>query len=307
MNIRYAVSLWDFDHYTFVPPIEALIPMIRESGFGLELWSAWHHDQSDFFSPEWRRVLKPLVQDMPLSFHGSGKATTWEAHCRQIDAAADLGAGVIVIHSAYVALRQAGNHPPATLGRAASPLAAAARTGLHALPRDDAKASPILTGQSESTPKSMGEAKKPTRIDEDLLGKVLGYASQAGVRLALENGSLDCLEHAAATFPNLGLCLDTGHLYNGGLTMSAVDRIKHRLIHLHLQEPLPEAEASLPLACKDHYMLGIGGIPKADWKLLASMLREIDFDGMAAFELRPLNVFQNAMRGQQFMQQVLDR
>lgn len=152
-----------------------------------------------------------------------------------------------------------------------------------------------------------GQIKKSTRIDEDLLAKVLAYAGQAGVRIALENGSLDILQQAAATFPDLGLCLDTGHLYNNGLTMRAVEPIKHRLIHLHLQEPLPAAEAALPLSNKDHYMLGIGGIHREDWALLATMLREVNFDGMGVFEVRPLTAFQNATRGAQFMQQVLTR
>lgn len=264
MPIRYAISLWDFDHYTFVPPIEELIPMIRQAGFGLELWSSWHHGRDvDFFSPEWRRILKPLVEGMPLSFHGSGRATTFEAHCRQIDAAADLGAAVIVIHAAYVPLPRSDRDPGSARGRAAAP------------------------------------------VNEDLLGRILDYAGKAGVRIALENGSLDGLKQAAARFPSLGLCLDIGHLYNGGLTMSAVAPLKHRLIHLHLQEPLPKREASLPLSCQDHYMLGIGGIPRRDWELLASMLRETDFNGMAVFELRPLNVFQNAMRGEAFLEQLM--
>ena len=38
----------------------------------------------------------------------------------------------------------------------------------------------------------------------------------------------------------------------------------------------------------DHdLVVGTGGIPRADWELLARTLREIDFRGAAVFRIRP--------------------
>jgi hypothetical protein len=48
---------------------------------------------------------------------------------------------------------------------------------------------------------------------------------------------------------------------------------------LHLQDVLSPADADLPHAGADHYMLGSGGIPCEDWELLTTTLIEIDLEG----------------------------
>jgi hypothetical protein len=57
----------------------------------------------------------------------------------------------------------------------------------------------------------------------------------------------------------------------------------------------------LPNAGPGHYLLGTGGIPADDWALLAETLREIDFEGMAIFELRPRTPYQMAGLGVGFI------
>ena len=56
---------------------------------------------------------------------------------------------------------------------------------------------------------------------------------------------------------------------------------------------------------RDHYTPGTGGIPQAEWKLLAQTLKEIDFDGIAVFEIIPRNPLQNTVLGKRFLEGIL--
>jgi len=133
------------------------------------------------------------------------------------------------------------------------------------------------------------------------------YATDRDVKLALENGPLPFLVEAIENVDGLGICLDVGHVYFTAESLDKyLDALKHRLIHLHLQDILTQAETNLPATGKDHYLPGTGGIPSEDWQLLARTLKEIDFRGMAVFEIRPRNVFQTALLGTDFMRKLLD-
>jgi sugar phosphate isomerase/epimerase len=139
-------------------------------------------------------------------------------------------------------------------------------------------------------------------LDAALLNDVVAYARERGVHVALENGPLAFLEEAISKVAGLRICLDIGHVYFTREPLSAfLDALKTHLIHLHLQDILPEAEAGLPHPGRDHYLPGTGGIPEADWQLLAATLREIDFNGTAVFEIRPRNPYQTACLASQFL------
>ncbi len=104
MNIRYSISLWNFYHYANLPSLERFIPTIRELGYGIELWGTWK-EENDLYDPVGRKRVKPLVQDMTVSLHTTGGNQTFERHQKQIDAAADFGAPVIVLHPEEVLMK----------------------------------------------------------------------------------------------------------------------------------------------------------------------------------------------------------
>ena len=65
-----------------------------------------------------------------------------------------------------------------------------------------------------------------------------GYAGERGVRLAIENGAFDAIGRILADYPPeyVGLCYDSGHgnMEAGG--MDHLDRLKDRLISIHLHD-----------------------------------------------------------------------
>ena len=53
MRIRYSISQWNFTHYTRIPELEELLPLIRQQGYGVELWPRCH-DEEDLYGPAGR-------------------------------------------------------------------------------------------------------------------------------------------------------------------------------------------------------------------------------------------------------------
>ena len=250
MHIEYSISLWNYIHYTGVQSLEREIALIRGQGYGVELWSAWREER-DLFDAVGRARLQRILRGMRVSLH-TAVVNTFELHQKQIDAAADLGAEVVVLHT------------------------------------DDLV------------------AKDGVSLDLSLARDVVAYAVEHGVRLALENGQRPFLMQAVEEVDGLGVCLDVGHVYLTKDPMSSfLEALRDRIIHLHLQDVLSEAEVGLPGVADDHYIPGTGGIPEADWRLLAATLKEIDFQGIGVFEIRPRNPLQTALQGTRFMEQIL--
>jgi len=252
MQIRYAVSLWNYFHYVNVPSLERVLALLRDQGYGVELWGAWQEER-DLFDLVGRTRLKDALAGMEVSLHTAG-ANTLELHQKQIDAAAYLGAEVVVLHTDNIFTR----------------------------------------GKSD--------------LNVALAREVVGYACSKGVKIALENGELSDLVDAIKNVEGLGICLDVGHVYlTGGRMSEHLDVLKDRIIHLHLQDVLPETESHLPLTEKDHFIPGTGGIPEEDWELLIATLKHIDFRGMAVFEIRPRNPWQTALLGRTFVQELINK
>ena len=251
MRIRYSVSLWNYSHYTNVLSLERVIALLREQDYGIELWGSWK-EEKDLFDEVGRKRLKHVLQGMTVSLHTAG-ADTFDLHKKQIDAAVDLGAEVVVLHS-----------------------------------------SDFFTKTNRD-------------LNVQLACKAVAYASEQGVRLALENGQLPFLVNAIEKVEGLSICLDVGHVYLTPDPMSKfLDALKERIIHLHIQDVLSEAEVGLPCTGKDHYIPGTGGIPDKDWNLFATTLQEINFRGIAVFEIQPRNPLQTAFLGRAFMQNLLE-
>ncbi len=139
----------------------------------------------------------------------------------------------------------------------------------------------------------------------------MAYASEKGVKLALENTKPWKLRDIAGAIDNvegLGICLDVGHVYLREEPMREfLNALKERITHLHLQEIYSELESGLPLTGPDHYIPGTGGIPREDWELLFATLREIDFQGMGVFEIRPRNPLQTALLARDFVQGLIEK
>ena len=252
MQIKFSVSLWTYYHYADVPSLERTITLLREQGYGIELWGTWK-DEKDLYDEIGRKRLKNILQDISVSLHTAG-ANTLDLHKKQIDAAADLGAGIIVIHP------------------------------------DD-----ILSGNKKD-------------VDIELCRKAVAYATEHNVRLALENGELPFLIKALENVNGLDICLDVGHVYFTADPMKKfLDALKKRIIHLHIQDILPKTEPLVPHNFGDHYIPGTGGIPEMDWKLIATTLKEINFNGTAVFEIHPRDPFQTAFLGKNFIQNLLKK
>jgi sugar phosphate isomerase/epimerase len=251
MHIDYSISLWNFTHYAISPGLEQIVDLVRSQGYGIELWGAWR-DEPDLYAPAGIRRLKACLEGLRVSLHTAGAATL-DLHHKQIDAAHELGASILVLHSDNLYL-------PASKS-----------------------------------------------LDIDLAQKVVAYAQQAGVRLALENGQLPFLQNAFQQVEGLFFCLDVGHVYLTTESMASfLSAFKSRLIHLHLQDILSTPETGLPGVGKDHYIPGTGGIPLQDWQLFVDTLDEINYSGSAVFEIQPRQPQQTAFLGMKFIQSLIE-
>lgn len=250
MEIKYSISLWNYLHYTGSPGLEQVVKHVREQGCGIELWGSYQGE--NLYDGAGRSKLKHLLKDMTVTLHTVGASNSLDLQRKQIDAAAELGAGLIVLHP------------------------------------DD------LVLEDKQT------------FDVSLARDAVAYAGERNVKLALENGELSFLTGAIEKVEGLGICLDVGHVYFTSDSMEKfLTSLKHRLIHLHIQDVLPEIEKKLPWRGADHYIPGTGGIPAKDWELFARTLKEIDFKGIAVFEIQPRNPLQTALLGKKFMQEIL--
>ena len=97
MKLQYAISLWNYSHYPGTGTLEQELGRIRELGYGVELWAQWQSGPSLYEKSE-RARLKAALGGMPVSLH-SAIVRSFDEQRAQIDAAQDLGAGVLVVHS----------------------------------------------------------------------------------------------------------------------------------------------------------------------------------------------------------------
>jgi sugar phosphate isomerase/epimerase len=133
--------------------------------------------------------------------------------------------------------------------------------------------------------------------DYTLVKEAVAFATERGVTLAMENGDVHAIERTLPHAPALKTCIDIGHVYNDGFTLPECLRImRDRLVHLHLQDRLPEG---------DHHTPGTGTIPRQDWEMLVTTLKEIAFQGGAVFEIAPRRPKITAREARTFLDSLL--
>jgi sugar phosphate isomerase/epimerase len=98
MRINYAISLWNYTHTSNPLPLPMVFQAVRKQGFGIELW-ATYPDTPDLFAPEQRKQIKPLLDGINISLHSKTNQKDLDSHKMQIDAAADYGARILVLHA----------------------------------------------------------------------------------------------------------------------------------------------------------------------------------------------------------------
>ncbi len=258
MNLNYGISLWNFSHYNYrqyeggLPELKGVLADTKEFGYsGIELWRYWKGE--DIFQHDISKAICDWACGLKRSLHTEG-AKTFEEHKVQIHGAKRCGVDVVVLH-----------------------------------PNDIGNFTGIGIGQDY-------------RPNIALTRQVVSYASAQNITIALENGELEFLVEAIENVDDLKICLDVGHVCiepdrkkaarpeNKSLT-EYLEKLRPRIVHLHLQDVLPESERHFPDAGLDHYPLGTGAIPEDDWKILLFTLKKIDFNGLAVFEIRPRNPF----------------
>lgn len=142
-------------------------------------------------------------------------------------------------------------------------------------------------------------------LDFELADKIVSRGKNRGVQIALENGQLSVLKNALEAIDDLRICLDIGHVYlTDDPLKSFLEAFQERIVHLHLQDILSEPEEILigeGGIIRDHYTPGSGGIPDADWALLFKVLKKVDYQGMAVFEVQPRRPLQTALSGTRFL------
>lgn len=262
MNLRYAISLWNYNHYVYMPALERSVEQIKRFGFGVEVW----------YDPSIPEALARALSNTTLSVHATGSwMTDWiaqsgstkhDAYRKLIDDCAAWGCRTIVLHAAHIA-------------------------------RQEVLADPIV-----------GE------LDVDLAEFVVRYSKRNGIAVALENTleaqnkSFEFEADAISRVDDLMICLDTGHVYWSHHSMADyLSALKHRIVHLHVQDIANAAEhAVTPIYGLDHLQPGSGGIPAAEWRLLLDTLEEIDFNGIAVFEVRPRHPLQLGILARNYME-----
>jgi len=151
-------------------------------------------------------------------------------------------------------------------------------------------------------------------LDVELAQFMVDHGRQVGITIALENVleeqglSFAWEADAIARVDGLMICLDTGHVYWTEHSLADyLGALKHRLVHMHVQDIACEAESPITdLYGLDHLSPGSGGISRDDWRLLMDTIEEIDFDGMAVFEVRPRHPLQLGLLARDYLESLRD-
>jgi len=143
--------------------------------------------------------------------------------------------------------------------------------------------------------------------DRDLrrISSIFEYAEEQQVTLALENGTLEILKWVRDRLKedmglkSFGICIDTGH---ANLHRERDPLYLTRLL-LEFRDELLQVHISDNHGIKDdHAVPGRGNI---DWPPVASILKQIDFDGPFVLELRTPPPPESAYQARDFMEQLL--
>ena len=138
----------------------------------------------------------------------------------------------------------------------------------------------------------------------DFCKKVVDYATQRGVTVALENGELELLSLAVDAAKDLRICIDTGHANIEGKRTGRADmlpryleRFRDRIVHFHIHDNHGESD--------EHLIPGKGTV---DWKGFYGGLPQLRLPVTYVLELRSEDSpLQDANAGRAFLRSLAAR
>ena len=254
-NLHLCVSLWNYLYYEDPGGLEDVLGEIRAHGFGVELWPAVYSlaPYRPAYHPKF--PLKEGFVRLDDLFRAEHRSWLRQA----------LGGMRSCWHS-----RAFDEQPPAY--------------GSFAACREEIDSAAFLGSEAISM-HYIGEELSTRRLkdgDWESVRRVLDYSREKGVCVALETLDLDTMKKALASFDNLGVCLDPACIRDcsGYSLREFVEAVKERICFLHLY-------ATRGAEGGGHFTPGSGDIPTEDWLYLLAVLRQIDFRGPAALEIKP--------------------
>ena len=150
---------------------------------------------------------------------------------------------------------------------------------------------------------NFGLTEEQKEIDCQYLNKVLRFAQENKVILALENGYLEMLQkvlQAAGRNPSLGICIDIGHAHipsSSGLPEGCSDateiflkEFSQRIVHLHLADNFGKGDK--------HLIPGKGSIP---WSSVTKTLKKLNYQNQATLELNTPDARKAAAASRNFL------
>lgn len=225
-----------------VSPDEVAGVRIRADDLGLELTV---ETGSRYLLDARRKHFPTLLEDDP-----SDRARRVEFLCRCVDLAADLAAPVVSIWSGRAPDGQIGDPDPEGTGPA--------RASCEAIwDRLVAGVSPVIERARSQ-------------------GIRVAFEPEPGMFLERPSGFAELVQRLGADGPDLGLCLDVGHLLcTGDLPVpDVIHRFASSLVQVHLDD-IKDGEHV-------HRMFGAGDLDLAG---TLQALRDVGYEGMAAVEL----------------------
>lgn len=157
--------------------------------------------------------------------------------------------------------------------------------------------------------RGIGTHREITRERIDNFRRVMDYAGEKGVSVALENteGSeyLTALLDAFETYSHVGFCWDTGHelCYYRGQDMT--ENRGHRMICTHLNDNLGCRTGNDTISADDDlHLLPFDGV--ADWKAIMGRLDRWNYRGILTFELKKTEYYRE-MSFRQYLEEAYSR
>lgn len=116
------------------------------------------------------------------------------------------------------------------------------------------------------------------------LAQALAHAFKQDIQVAAENDKLDSTLRVLDCHPSLGVCFDSGkaRLDSDHSFGKIVDKLKDRIVHLHLHDNRGEKDEHQPPGIR-------GGLPIEDWQYLTDTLAKINYKGIACIETMPFD------------------
>lgn len=157
--------------------------------------------------------------------------------------------------------------------------------------------------------RGIGVSREITRERIDNFRRVVDYAGEKGISLALENTEgVEYLNVLLETFqdcPHVGFCWDTGHelCYDRG--NSQIEKWGHRLISTHLNDNLECRTGDDTISASDDlHLMPFDGI--GPWKEIMGRLNRWNYQGMLTFELKKTD-FYRTMSFRQYLEEAYAR